>query len=174
VQETYDLGETLIDAVSHIASLDLVHRDLKPENIMFREDGATPVIVDFGMVRMLSETSITESWQPRGPGTPFYAAPEQLNNDKHLIDWRTDQYALGILLAEATFGYHPFKDQGEDDHAAVDKVARRLQPSARFRTDTALCGLQVLAEMVKPWPSQRVRMPAGLAKSWRNQEVKSI
>ncbi|HEV2716280.1 MAG TPA: protein kinase, partial [Terriglobales bacterium] len=42
-EEVQTLGATLISAVSHIASLDLVHRDLKPDNIMLREDGVTPI-----------------------------------------------------------------------------------------------------------------------------------
>ena len=76
-----DLGEALIDAVAHIASHDLVHRDLKPDNVLFREDGDTPVIVDFGLVRDLTQNSLTQTWALQGPGTPFFAPPEQLLNE---------------------------------------------------------------------------------------------
>jgi serine/threonine protein kinase len=95
--ELLNLGNVLISALSKIASEGLVHRDIKPDNIMFRADGITPVIVDFGIVRDLASSSLTGTWQMRGPGTPYYAAPEQLNNEKQMIDWRTDQFALGIL-----------------------------------------------------------------------------
>src|SRR5262249_941928 len=89
-----EIGKQLIAAIKHISSLGLVHRDLKPDNIMFRSDRKTPVIVDFGVVRDLLDTSLTPSWAARGPGTPFFAAPEQLNNEKHQIDWRADQFSL--------------------------------------------------------------------------------
>jgi serine/threonine protein kinase len=94
-----DLGTPLISAVGHIADLGLVHRDLKPDNIMFRGADGPPVVVDFGLVRDLGEESLTKTWAGRGPGSPFFAAPEQLNNDKHLIDWRTDQFGLGVVLS---------------------------------------------------------------------------
>jgi serine/threonine-protein kinase len=32
-----------------------------------------------------------------GPCTPLYASPEQLRNEKSMIDPRTDFYALGII-----------------------------------------------------------------------------
>jgi len=89
-EETLKLGQALIDALGHVASLDLVHRDIKPDNIMFRDDSRTSVLVDFGLVRDLSASSLTHTWVNRGPGTPYFAAPEQLNNQKRLIDWRTD------------------------------------------------------------------------------------
>ncbi|MCH7565997.1 MAG: protein kinase, partial [Gemmatimonadetes bacterium] len=64
------LGAPLIDALQHIADHSLVHRDIKPENILFREDGVTPVIVDFGLVRALERSPLTRSWIIQGPGTP--------------------------------------------------------------------------------------------------------
>jgi len=51
------IGAHLVDALQHIADLDLVHRDIKPENLMFREkNGSVPVVVDFGLVRNLGDT----------------------------------------------------------------------------------------------------------------------
>src|SRR5271165_2319653 len=83
VADCLDIGAHLVDALNHIADLDLVHRDIKPENLMFREkNGSVPVVVDFGLVRNLVDTSITPTWADRGPGTPYFASPEQLNNDK--------------------------------------------------------------------------------------------
>ncbi len=84
--ETRDIGGQLVSAIAHIASHDLVHRDIKPDNILFRADGVTPVIVDFGLVRDLVRTSLTQTWLMRGPGTPFFAPSEQLRNEKALID----------------------------------------------------------------------------------------
>jgi serine/threonine protein kinase len=171
-EETQTLGEILISAVSHIADLDLVHRDLKPENIMFREDGTTPVVVDFGLVRDLSSTSITKTWLVRGPGTPYFAAPEQLNNEKELIDWRTDQFALGVLLAECTFGYHPFSEEGDSAAQTVEHTAQRNGPTERFKTDAFDSGLPALVSMVAPWPVERFRTPEALTQGWEGQRVK--
>src|ERR1019366_6088976 len=93
------LGSGLIRAIEHLHGLGLVHRDIKPENVMYRaRDSDQPVIVDLGLVRDLAASSITQSWFAQGPGTPLFAAPEQLNNRKELIDWRADQFAVGVSL----------------------------------------------------------------------------
>jgi serine/threonine-protein kinase len=42
------------------------------------------------------------------PCTPIYAAPEQLINNKNLIDPRTDFFGLGIIALELYLGGHPF------------------------------------------------------------------
>lgn len=84
--EGKQLAIALAGALAHLESQGLVHRDIKPENVMYRVDGA-PVLVDLGLARHLNETSLTQTWMPHGPGTPIYASPEQLVNDKYLIDW---------------------------------------------------------------------------------------
>src|SRR5258708_26429544 len=78
------LGGCLIDALGHIAAQDLVHRDLKAVNVMFRSQDPEPIIVDFGLVRDLRQTSLTRTWEIRGPATLQYAPPKQLNNEKDL------------------------------------------------------------------------------------------
>lgn len=170
-KEAQVLGETLISAVGHIASHGLVHRDLKPDNIMFREDRVTPMIVDFGLVRDLSSTSLTQTWVAMGPGTPYYAAPEQLTNNKELIDWRTDQFALGVLLAECTLGYHPYSEAGDDLARIIERVAQRNGPTDRLKAAVTECGLPTLVRMAASWPVERFRTPADLAQGWQEQEV---
>lgn len=163
------IGRQLIGALGHIAALGLVHRDLKPDNIMFREDKQTPVIVDFGLVRDLSASSVTASWVLPGPGTPFFASPEQLNNDKQMIDWRSDQFGLGITLASATFGTHPFAVAGDTTQAIVQRVAMRQQPSSDFAARCTQVRLTTLRKMIQPWPIARYRTAADLASAWEQE-----
>ncbi len=85
----------------------VVHRDLKPQNIRVRTD-MTPVIIDFGLARHLSKTSLTQTAQGAQIGTPLYFAPEQFQGTKREIDHRTDLFAVGIILHQALVGTHPF------------------------------------------------------------------
>lgn len=106
----------LIDGMELVWKRNIVHRDLKPANIIIRPDGS-PCIIDFGIARFLDMESLTNTLSPSGPRTPLYASPEQMRNDKHLIDMRTDFFALGIIAMELYLGVHPFdpsivKDSG--------------------------------------------------------------
>lgn len=164
------LGIKLIDAISHIEKQQLVHRDLKPDNILFRSNSNEPVVVDFGLVRDLNETSLTGTWNIRGPGTPYYAAPEQLNNEKPMQSWRTDQFALGITLSICAFGEHPY-GQNTNRAQTVDAVASRKTPTPSFIAKANSSGLTALIKMVEPFPIRRYNTPAALAKAWGEQKV---
>lgn len=164
-EEAVELGRKLLPALAQIEALNLVHRDIKPANIMLREDGS-PVLVDFGIVRVLGDTSITPTWQPQGPGTPLFAAPEQLTNQKELIDWRTDQFGLGVTLAMAALAAHPYARESETGAEVIQRVLNRDGPSASFGKRVREQPLQVVAKMVQPWPVQRFRGPDDLIAAW--------
>jgi serine/threonine protein kinase len=168
--DVISIGIPLVNAVAHIAGHDLVHRDLKPANIMLREDSGSPVIVDFGLVRNLDATSITETWIPQGPGTPLFAPPEQLNNEKHLIDWRSDQFALGVVFTMCVTGIHPYQDEGEQSSHAVERVASRGSLPVWFPEWANKHNLGPIYRMVQPWPVQRFRLAEELVVAWRALE----
>ena len=169
-EEALALGVSLIDALAHIASHQLVHRDLKPDNILLREDGMTPVITDFGVVRDLASTSLTPTWSMRGPGTPLFSSPEQLNNQKALIDWRSDQFSLGVVLAICALGVHPMAIPEANASEIVDRIADHTPATAEFEATVTGRGLPALVRMVAPWPVQRFRTPRLLAERWARQE----
>lgn len=161
------MGAQLIDAISHIANLELVHRDIKPDNILFKEeDRITPVIVDFGIVRNIRDQSLTHSWLAQGPGSPYFAAPEQLNNQKHLIDWRTDQFALGVVFSLSIFGIHPYAWPGDSSSSVVVRVAERHPLSDQFIKCCKNNNLELIMQMVSQWPIERIRTPQELAEGW--------
>lgn len=81
----------------------LIHRDVKPGNILFA-DANTARIVDFGLaIFMEQEESVRgEIW-----GTPYYVAPEKLDDKPE--DFRSDIYSLGGTLFHALAGRPPFE-----------------------------------------------------------------
>ena len=98
-------------AAAHDAGI--VHRDLKPDNVMVTADGRVK-IVDFG----LATAPEPDAAQSRGPaatqtatglivGTVPYMSPEQARGER--ADFRSDQFALGVMLYELTTAAHPFK-----------------------------------------------------------------
>jgi serine/threonine protein kinase len=97
----------LCDGLEAVRKANIVHRDLKPSNIRVRTTGS-PVIIDFGLARILNLPDATATVQGAKIGTPMYFAPEQFTGTKHDIDHRTDLFALGILMFQAITGTHPF------------------------------------------------------------------
>jgi serine/threonine protein kinase len=161
---------SLIEALDYLRRIDLVHRDIKPDNIMFKTSSDKPVLVDFGIARDLSKSSLTPSYLPQGPGTPYYSAPEQLNNDKPLIQWRTDQFSLGIVLGICLTGYHPFEESGMNEVETVNRIALREPCTDRFCKDIIDSGFECIIKMIEPWPVRRYRLPNDLLASFIKKE----
>lgn len=157
--EVMKLAGGIALAVKELQGLNLVHRDIKPANVMFRKGSDEPVLVDFGLVRDLAQTSLTLSWLPHGPGTPFYAPPEQLNNDKSLIDWRADQFSIGVLAVEMLIGRHPYQTAAMNSTEAIYATSERRSVSPEFLDAMQQRSLHVLVRMVRPWPVQRFSHP---------------
>lgn len=158
---------TLVEALDYLKSMRIVHRDIKPENIMFRSSSPGPILVDLGIARDLSESSLTPTWLPRGPGTPYYSAPEQLNNEKHLIDWRTDQFSLGIVISICLTGAHPFSEIGMAKGDTVAAVAARKPCTSAFEKRMSDIGFSFVVKMLDPWPHRRYLSPGELLSDMR-------
>lgn len=154
------IARKLANVIGYLQPMQLVHRDIKPANIMFRSSLLEPVLTDFGIVRVLNAPSLTQDFLQQGPGTPFYAAPEQLNNDKALIDWRTDQFCLAVSISDCVLGHHPFQLPSESPHDAIARVARRESlPRTNFE-GLAHSGFEALGKAMHPWPIGRYCTPA--------------
>lgn len=102
VAEVTDIARQLIDALRY-AHRYIVHRDIKPENIWLAEDG-TVKLMDFGIARAYSSSHMTQTGMTLG--TAYYMAPEQRVAAKD-VDWRADQYALGVVFYELLAGTLP-------------------------------------------------------------------
>jgi hypothetical protein len=81
----------------------IIHRDLKPQNVLLKS--GVPKISDWGLSRIVSESISTTATS----FTPYYAAPEQINN--RAKDERTDIWQLGVILYELVTGMLPFRGE---------------------------------------------------------------
>ncbi|HEY8712417.1 MAG TPA: serine/threonine-protein kinase, partial [Thermoanaerobaculia bacterium] len=90
----------------------IVHRDLKPENVMISRDGFVKIL-DFGLaklVRPITESQTTAPHTTPGAvfGTVAYMSPEQAAGRN--LDFRSDQFSLGVILYEMLTGRMPFSE----------------------------------------------------------------
>lgn len=130
-------------ALQHAHSRGIVHRDLKPSNIMIDAQSKQPIILDFGLARLLEDSvvdphdlEVTETG--RILGTPSYMSPEQIEADPAEIGPQTDIYSLGVILYQMLTGVVPFdgplptvlacilKKEPESLHSHRPRLAREL------------------------------------------------
>ncbi len=104
-----EILEPVCEALSVAHAAEIVHRDIKASNI-FLENWGTPeqrvVLLDFGLVKLLSDESMDLTTSRHRIGTPFAMAPEQIVNTA--VDARTDVYGLGNLAFLMLTGQLPF------------------------------------------------------------------
>jgi len=84
----------------------VVHRDLKPENLFDVENYVLNPhikVLDFGISKSLSNVNLTAPGSIMG--TPAYIAPEQAIGQ---ADFRSDIFALGVILFELASGRLPY------------------------------------------------------------------
>src|SRR3954453_10746733 len=126
----------------------LIHRDVKPANILFADEH-TAKIGDFGLAGVAAETAETrgEIW-----GTPYYVAPERLDNKPE--DLRSDIYSLGGTLFHAIAGRAPI--EGETN-SAIELRKLKTQPLdlRSVVPEVSEPTAHVLNRMIAPDPANR-------------------
>jgi serine/threonine-protein kinase len=150
-----DLLTELFYALDVLWQRNVVHRDIKPKNILITPDNK-PRIIDLGIARFLDDTSLTATIAARGPATPIYAAPEQLSNQKAIINHRTDFFLLGLLVLELMHGFHPFDPAhvGNQNTLVENILVGTYVPPDPGR-DTVLTGF--IQRVLEPYPYKRFR-----------------
>ncbi len=126
----------------------LIHRDVKPANILFAPSG-TAKIGDFGLAVAAGQKAeaAQEIW-----GTPYYVAPERLNNAPE--DFRSDIFSLGATLFHALAGRPPI--EGETTSASELRRLKSTPPDVRaFAPEISRETARLIRKMIAPEPAQR-------------------
>ena len=126
----------------------LIHRDIKPGNILFA-DSHSAKLVDFGLAIVMDEAASKtgEIW-----GTPYYIAPEKLDNLPE--DFRSDIYSLGGTLFHALSGRPPY--EAETASMVALKQLKSLPVSLQaFAPDVSSETAYVINRMLAKNPDER-------------------
>ncbi len=113
------VAKQIIEALSAAHTHGIIHLDVKPGNVMITPNGQV-IVLDFGLAKIIGETRDSEKLSENKSqisqkglvfGTIAYMSPEQLKAEE--LDYRSDIFSLGILLAELSTFSHPFAYESE-------------------------------------------------------------
>jgi serine/threonine protein kinase len=134
-------------ALQYMNALGLIHRDIKPANILLTETEDVR-LSDLGATLLHEEGGHLDA----RVGTPFYMSPEQLLG--RTLDFRSDMFALGIVLYELLTGEKPFDALNVDD--LVYQYAHKKPRAPSSMRPTLPQGVDtVVARMLGTFPSER-------------------
>jgi serine/threonine-protein kinase len=118
LERALTIAAQMADGLAKAHGAQVVHRDLKPENVMVTREGLVKIL-DFGLGRLGpafaesdSRVNTTEFLGARTHpgtilGTAHYMSPEQAAGRS--TDYRSDQFAFGLLLYEMVAGKSAFR-----------------------------------------------------------------
>lgn len=135
--QTLDILRQVGSALHCAHTQSIVHRDIKPKNIFlarqtnaYGDDFEVVKVVDFGLSKFLGRKGRNETNQGTILGTPEYLSPEATLGVPSAVDYRTDQWALGVMAYRMLSGRLPFDS---DDMVTLLIEIRDRQPAPLSR-----------------------------------------
>jgi serine/threonine protein kinase len=90
-EQIWQLLQDLLPVLQFIHDRRVIHRDIKPENIVRRQSDNKPVLIDFGIAKLLTDSAILRP--ATLIGSQDYLAPEQMRGK---VFPASDLYSLGV------------------------------------------------------------------------------
>jgi hypothetical protein len=140
IADAVAIGCAMARAIAVAHDIGIVHRDVKPSNVFLcpvnGEDGPLVKMLDFGIAKLLDNSSpdLTQDGLP--VGTAGWMAPEQIKSRGS--NKAADQYSLGAVLYNALTGRPPFPVNQQLQGDARDGDIWRRMAAGDFPAPRAL------------------------------------
>ena len=157
ISDLIGLGCDITAAIESIWQLRRIHRDVKPSNVMRRAADGRFVFLDVGLVFDLEDVSLTLPYLV--VGTKAYLSPDQMEyTRKRRLDFRSDLFALGVVLYESATGQHPFAVGCSSTTELVARILNDDPPRlSQFRPEIPSELEEVVLRLLQKSPHLRYR-----------------
>lgn len=159
-EEAFDVSIQIAEGLQAVHDAGIIHRDLKTPNIMV-DPQKVARLMDFGIAKR-QEGGGASTATGQILGTPEYMSPEQAQGQR--IDFRSDVYALGIVIYEIFTGNVPFR--GETPISTILKHLHDPPPIDTARVPDAL--KPVLRRALAKDPGNRYSSARALTEALRD------
>jgi serine/threonine-protein kinase len=163
--EALAILEPLCDGLTQAHAVGLVHRDVKASNVILGHDahGPRPVLLDFGLVKLLDAEGPGLTSSRSMLGTPAAMAPEQMKGLP--VTAATDVYAVGLLAYHMLTGAPAFAGTPGVVQSYLQVHGPRPRPSVKVDIDPAID--EPIVRALAPDPAQRFASPRALVEALR-------
>jgi serine/threonine-protein kinase len=104
--ESVEIFTAIASGLAYAHAQGILHRDLKPANILLDPERG-PMLTDFGLAKLVGESSSSITAGGGIVGTPHYIAPEVWEGKG--ASKQSDIYAVGCIFYEMLTGEKTFK-----------------------------------------------------------------
>ncbi|HLO51635.1 MAG TPA: serine/threonine-protein kinase [Kamptonema sp.] len=101
--QIWELLRDLLPVIAFIHQHSIIHRDIKPSNIISRNSDGKPVLIDFGVAKVVADTALIRTGTIIG--SPEYMAPEQTRGKAIAA---SDLFSLGVTCIHLMTGVAPW------------------------------------------------------------------
>jgi serine/threonine protein kinase len=166
VDDVVDLLASALEPLAFAHANNVIHRDIKPDNLMRRHSDGKVVLIDFGAVKEVVNSSSIAQGQAVftvGIGTPGYMPIEQANGKPK---FSSDIYALGITCIQALTGLseqeldpNSWRHLINVDASLADILDRMVHYDFNHRYPSGSEALEAVREYVKENPEASPKVP---------------